>query len=182
MIKQSGRCEEKGTYTKAYYFSSSFVVRVHPADEFLIQLYWIRKIAAKYRNYYQVCVAPMSRRSSPPFFTTNRQAPITLDRTNIWAIDINSNRNVFPPRQPSFVSINEKIFSKLVQGEGIKISYRHWDRQAYQTKKAGWKFDWKAEAKLADRKVYKLTIERNPNIIQGLLILGSRLKTYQSLF
>jgi hypothetical protein len=37
------------------------------------------------------------------------------------------------------------------------------------TKKAGWKFDWKAEAKMANREVYKLTIERNPNIVQGLI-------------
>jgi hypothetical protein len=32
------------------------------------------------------------------------------------------------------------------------------------TKKAGWKFNWKAEAKLGDREVYKLTIEGNANI------------------
>ena len=37
------------------------------------------------------------------------------------------------------------------------------------TKKVGWKFNWKAEAKLAYRKVYKLTIEGNPTVIQGLL-------------
>jgi hypothetical protein len=37
------------------------------------------------------------------------------------------------------------------------------------TKKAGWKFDWKSEAKLDDRQVYKLTIEGNRNIIQGLI-------------
>ena len=40
------------------------------------------------------------------------------------------------------------------------------------TKKIGWKFNWKAEAKLADRKVYKLTIEGNPTIIQGLLSIS----------
>jgi len=40
------------------------------------------------------------------------------------------------------------------------------------TKKAGWKFNWKAEAKLADRKVYKLTIEGNLTIIQGLLSIS----------
>lgn len=32
----------------------------------------------------------------------------------------------------------------------------------------GWKFNWKAEFKLRDRKVYKLSISNNPNIIQGL--------------
>jgi hypothetical protein len=40
------------------------------------------------------------------------------------------------------------------------------------TKKADWKFNWKAEAKLVDRKVYKLTIEGNPTIIQGLLSIS----------
>ncbi len=32
----------------------------------------------------------------------------------------------------------------------------------------GWKFNWKAEVKEADKKVYKLTIKDNPDIIQGL--------------
>ncbi len=36
------------------------------------------------------------------------------------------------------------------------------------TKTKGWKFDWKSEVKEIDRKVYKLTIKDNPNIIQGL--------------
>ncbi|GGA82137.1 hypothetical protein [Puia dinghuensis] len=40
------------------------------------------------------------------------------------------------------------------------------------TKKAGWKFDWKSEAKLTDRATYKLTIEGNPNIIQGLISIS----------
>jgi hypothetical protein len=40
------------------------------------------------------------------------------------------------------------------------------------TKKASWKFNWKAEAKLADREVFKLTIEGNPTIIQGLLSIS----------
>ena len=37
------------------------------------------------------------------------------------------------------------------------------------TKKAGWKFNWKTEAKFDDRQVYKLTIEGNRNIVQGLI-------------
>jgi len=40
------------------------------------------------------------------------------------------------------------------------------------TKKGGWKFNWKAEAKLTDREVYKLTIEGNPNIVQGFLSIS----------
>ncbi|MDH5603216.1 MAG: hypothetical protein OEY51_04740 [Cyclobacteriaceae bacterium] len=33
----------------------------------------------------------------------------------------------------------------------------------------GWQFDWKYEFDQSDRKVYKLTIEGNPNVIQGLV-------------
>lgn len=40
------------------------------------------------------------------------------------------------------------------------------------TKKGGWKFNWKAEVKLTDREVYKLTIEGNPNIVQDLLSIS----------
>jgi hypothetical protein len=40
------------------------------------------------------------------------------------------------------------------------------------TKKTGWKFNWKSEAKLDDRTVYKLVIEGNRNIVQGLISLA----------
>ncbi|MFN0033604.1 MAG: hypothetical protein ACKVUS_00970 [Saprospiraceae bacterium] len=40
------------------------------------------------------------------------------------------------------------------------------------TKANGWKFDWKAELKEKERKVYKLTIKDNPNVIQGLLSIS----------
>lgn len=36
------------------------------------------------------------------------------------------------------------------------------------TKKSDWNFNWLAEFKITDRKLYKLTIKDNPNIIQGL--------------
>lgn len=39
------------------------------------------------------------------------------------------------------------------------------------TKNNGWLFDWKKEAKLPDRDVYKLTIVNNSDIIQGLISL-----------
>lgn len=42
------------------------------------------------------------------------------------------------------------------------------------TKKSGWKFNWKSEAGLDDREVFKLTIEGNPNIVQGLISLTDR--------
>ena len=40
------------------------------------------------------------------------------------------------------------------------------------TKKLGWLFDWKSELIASDREVYKLTIQGNPNIIQGLVSLN----------
>jgi hypothetical protein len=42
------------------------------------------------------------------------------------------------------------------------------------TKKSGWKFNWKTEAALNDREVYKLTIEGNPHIVQGLVSITDR--------
>jgi len=40
------------------------------------------------------------------------------------------------------------------------------------TKTKGWLFNWSAEFKLADRKIYKLTISDNPKIIQGLISIS----------
>lgn len=40
------------------------------------------------------------------------------------------------------------------------------------SRKAGWNFNWKAEGKLGDRRVHKLTIQGNRNIIQGLLSIS----------
>ena len=42
------------------------------------------------------------------------------------------------------------------------------------TKKNGWLFDWKCEYKQPDRDVYKLTIEGNPDVIQGLISITER--------
>jgi len=39
------------------------------------------------------------------------------------------------------------------------------------TKKSGWLFDWRAEFKASERKVFKLTTVENPNLIQGLVCL-----------
>ena len=41
-------------------------------------------------------------------------------------------------------------------------------------KKTEWLFEWSVEAKQAEKKVYKLVIEDNPNIIQGLISLEDR--------
>ncbi len=42
------------------------------------------------------------------------------------------------------------------------------------TKKNGWVFDWKYELNQPEREVYKLTIEENPTIIQGLISIEVR--------
>lgn len=39
------------------------------------------------------------------------------------------------------------------------------------TKKSGWAFNWKTELDDNTREVYKLTINNNPNVIQGILSL-----------
>jgi hypothetical protein len=41
-------------------------------------------------------------------------------------------------------------------------------------KKNGWLFNWKAEFKLPDRDVYKLTISGNSKVIQGLVSITER--------
>lgn len=40
------------------------------------------------------------------------------------------------------------------------------------TKKNGWLFNWGTEFKLTDRKIFKLTITNNPDIVQGLLSIS----------
>lgn len=39
------------------------------------------------------------------------------------------------------------------------------------SKKNGWEFNWRTELNYNDREVYKLTIQNNPNVIQGLMSL-----------
>jgi len=40
------------------------------------------------------------------------------------------------------------------------------------TKKNNWLFNWASEFKLTDRKIFKLTIRNNPEIVQGLLSIS----------
>jgi len=44
------------------------------------------------------------------------------------------------------------------------------------TKKNGWKFNWKQELNQQQRQVYKLSTEKEPNLIQGLVSLEIREK------
>ncbi len=42
------------------------------------------------------------------------------------------------------------------------------------TKKKGWLFNWRGEYQKPDRDVYKLTIEGNPDVIQGLISITEK--------
>jgi len=46
------------------------------------------------------------------------------------------------------------------------------------TKKNGWKFNWKQELNQQQRQVYKLSTEKEPNLIQGLVSLEVREKVF----
>jgi len=59
----------------------------------------------------------------------------------------------------------ETIIS-LIKAQDLKIV----------TKKNGWKFNWKQELNQPQRQVYKLSTEKEPNLIQGLVSLEIREK------
>ena len=42
------------------------------------------------------------------------------------------------------------------------------------SKKNGWLFNWRSEYKLPDRDIYKLTIEGNPEVVQGLISISEK--------
>jgi hypothetical protein len=44
----------------------------------------------------------------------------------------------------------------------------------FLSKKDGWQFDWISEFKMPDRDIYKLTIQGNSTVIQGLISLTER--------
>ncbi|WP_227687216.1 hypothetical protein [Spirosoma arboris] len=43
-----------------------------------------------------------------------------------------------------------------------------------RVKKSAWLFNWKSEAKQVDKTIYKLVIEENSRIIQGLISIQDR--------
>lgn len=58
-----------------------------------------------------------------------------------------------------------------ISGDSFKTEVSFVDKVDIKkiTKAKGWLFNWKAEFEKPDRDVYKLTINNNPSIIQGLL-------------
>ena len=67
-------------------------------------------------------------------------------------------------------SIQNVITGDVFDTEVIQMKVN----EAGQIKKPEWVFDWKKQLKSADREVYKLIIEKNVFIIQGLISLSDK--------
>ena len=52
--------------------------------------------------------------------------------------------------------------------------FRLLSKDARQINKADWQFKWQEQLKLPDRQTYKLVIQNNPKIIQGLISLSDQ--------
>lgn len=64
-----------------------------------------------------------------------------------------------------------KSIENVVSGDSFAtdLTYLQKTDLPQVTKTKGWVFDWKQELNYNDREVYKLTIQNNPRIIQGLV-------------
>ena len=68
-----------------------------------------------------------------------------------------------------------KSIENSISGDSFKTEVLEVTKQDLRRlKKADWLFDWKAEAKDEHKKVYKLVIKENIEIIQGLISLQDR--------
>ena len=67
-------------------------------------------------------------------------------------------------------SIENAVSGDSFKTEVIKLTLA----DIRKLKKTNWLFDWKIEAKNVDKKVYKLVIVDNPDIVQGLVSLQDR--------
>ena len=79
--------------------------------------------------------------------------------------------------QPFDIEIDKltRSIENAVSGDSFKTEMLEFTSiDIRKIKKAEWLFDWKVEAKSIDKKVYKLVIIDNPNIIQGLISLQDR--------
>lgn len=77
-----------------------------------------------------------------------------------------------PKQQPFDIEIDKltRSIENAITGDNFKTEVLELSlADIRKLKKAEWLFDWKAEAKQPDRKVYKLVIIDNPAVIQGLI-------------
>jgi hypothetical protein len=83
-------------------------------------------------------------------------------------------------RNPKHIDIEiDKLTNSIenvITGDGFQtdVSLIDKDDLISITKKNGWLFNWKSEYNKPDRDVYKLTIEGNPDVIQGLISITER--------
>ncbi len=67
-------------------------------------------------------------------------------------------------------SIENVVSGDIFDTEMISLTIK----ETKEIKKPDWLFDWKQQLKLTDRETYKLVIQNNPTIIQGLISLSDR--------
>lgn len=83
-------------------------------------------------------------------------------------------------RNPRHIEIEiDKLTNSIenvITGDSFKTDVSLIDRNDLKsiTKKKGWQFHWKSEYMQPDRDLYKLTIEGNPSVIQGLISVTER--------
>jgi hypothetical protein len=81
---------------------------------------------------------------------------------------------------PQYIDIEiDKLTSSIINvitGDNFQTVVSVFDNHDLKsvTKRNGWLFNWKSEYKLPDRDVYKITIEGNPEVIQGLISITER--------
>lgn len=84
---------------------------------------------------------------------------------------------VITGHQPFDIEIDRltRSIENAVSGDSFKTEVLELTLSGIEKlKKTDWLFEWKAEAKRVDKKIYKLVIVDNPNIIQGLISLQDR--------
>ncbi|MBD0285190.1 MAG: hypothetical protein ICV79_07165 [Flavisolibacter sp.] len=82
-----------------------------------------------------------------------------------------------PKQQPFDIQIDKltRSIENAITGDRFKTEVLEVTAaDIRKLKKAEWLFDWKTEAKQPDRKVYKLVITDNVDIVQGLISLQDR--------
>jgi hypothetical protein len=83
-------------------------------------------------------------------------------------------------RNPQYIDIEiDKLTNSIenvITGDGFQTVVSLIDKKDLKsiTKKNGWLFNWKSEYQQPDRDVYKLTIEGNSNVVQGLISITER--------
>ena len=82
-----------------------------------------------------------------------------------------------PNQQPFSIEIDKltRSIENAVTGDNFQTEVLELTAaDVHKLKKKDWLFNWKVEAKQSDRKVYKLVITGNADVIQGLISLQDR--------